>query len=134
MIRSAPTIDFHGALQVRSLEVGSLLLNDQSVPAVRFTLKQNQTYPLLASGQEAGQIFAYCAAALEHGIEEIHSRITSVLVTDTQGGPHVVVSEVTWFTSNRLREQAASRILRILEGGSGDFPYQPDPFARIRAS
>lgn len=134
MIRSAPSIDFHCALQVRSLEVGSILLNDQSIPAVRFMVKQNQVYPLLANGQEAGQIFAYCAAALDHGIEEINSRITSVLVTDTRGNPHVVVSDVTWFTSNQLREQAASRILRVLEGDNGDFPYLQDPFAYIRAS
>jgi hypothetical protein len=48
MIHSISVIDFVGILQVNSLELGSIEVNLQPVPAVRLVLKQNKSYSIEA--------------------------------------------------------------------------------------
>ena len=58
MPHAVPVIDFIGVLQVNSLVLGTIEVNAQPIPAVKFLLKQNQPYLILASGHQAGEIYA----------------------------------------------------------------------------
>lgn len=136
MIHSAPTIDLMGLIQVHSLEVGTLNLNNQTVPGVRLRIQQQpgRDYPILASGQVAGEIYAYCAAALEFQVEEIDGQIHGMLILDAQQRLHILGTAVSWFTSSAFRERATAKILRILQGGDpAGFTRCAEPFAVVHS-
>jgi len=134
MIHSVPAIDFVGALRVNSLEIGRIEVNDQSIPAVRFVLKQNKPYPILVSGHQAGEVYAYCAAALEKDIRDINVKIACTLLMDIEGNLHTITSRLTWYTSSTLREHAAARMLDIFDhGASGEFKSSDVPFMKIKS-
>ena len=134
MIHAVPVIDFVGVLQVDSLELGTIEVNAQPIPAVKFLLKQNQPYLILASGHLAGEVYAYCTVALEKGIGEIDMKIACTLIMDIEGNLHTVTSQITWYTSSTLRELAAARILNIFEkGAQGGFKTTEVPFIKIKS-
>ena len=134
MIHSVPAIDFVGALRVNSLEIGRIEVNDQSIPAVRFVLKQNKPYPILVSGHQAGEVYAYCAAALEKDIRDINVKIACTLLMDIDGNLHTITTHITWYTSSTLREHAAARMLDIFDhGASGEFKSSDVPFMKIKS-
>ena len=134
MIHSVPAIDFVGALQVNSLEIGRIEVNDQSIPAVRFVLKQNKPYPILVSGHQAGEVYAYCAAALEKDIRDINVKIACTLLMDIDGNLHTITTHITWYTSSTLRKHAAARMLDIFDhGASGEFKSSDVPFMKIKS-
>jgi len=134
MIHAIPVIDFVGLLQVNSLELGTIEVNAQPVPAVKFLLKQNQPYFILASGQQAGEIYAYCLVAQEKGIGEIDMKIVCTLIMDIDGNFHTITSRLTWYTSCALREHAAARMLDIFDHGvSGEFKTSDVPFMKIKS-
>ena len=132
MIHAVPVIDFVGVLQVGSLELGTIEVNAQPIPAVKFLLKQNQPYLILASGHQAGEICAYCVVALEKGIGEIDMKLACTLIMDIEGNLHTVTSQITWYTSSTLREHAAVRILDIFgKGEMGEFGSCDTPFMKM---
>ena len=134
MIHAVPVIDFVGVLQVESLELGTIEVNAQPIPAVKFLLKQNQPYLILASGHQAGEICAYCAVALEKKIGEIDMKIACTLIMDVDGNLHTITSRLTWYTSSTLRELAAARILHIFEKGvQEEFKKSEVPFIKIKS-
>jgi hypothetical protein len=134
MIHSVPAIDFTGVLRVNSLEIGSIEVNAQSIPAVRFVLKQNKPYPILVSGHQAGEVYAYCAAALEKDIRDINVKTACTLLMDIDGNLHTITTHITWYTSSTLREHAAARMLDIFDtGASGEFKMSEVPFMRIKS-
>jgi hypothetical protein len=134
MTHAVPVIDFVGVLQVGSLVLGTIEVNAQPIPAVKFLLKQNQPYLILASGHQAGEICAYCAVALEKGIGEIDMKIACTLIMDVDGNLHTITSQITWYTSSTLREHAAARILHIFEKGAlGGFKTTEVPFIKIKS-
>ncbi len=134
MIHAVPVIDFVGVLQVGSLELGTIEVNAQPIPAVKFLLKQNQPYLILASGHQAGEIYAYCVVALEKGIGEIDMKIVCTLIMDIDGNLHTITSRLTWYTSSTLRELAAARMLDIFDNGvSGEFKTSDVPFMKIKS-
>ena len=134
MIHSVPAIDFTGVLRVNSLEIGSIEVNAQSIPAVRFVLKQNKPYPILVSGHQAGEVYAYCAAALEKDIRDINVKIDCTLLMDVDGNLHTITTHITWYTSSALREHAAARMLDIFDhGASGEFKTSDVPFMKIKS-
>jgi len=134
MIHAVPVIDFVGVLQVGSLEIGTIEVNAQYIPAVKFLLKQNQPYLILASGHLAGEIGAYCAVALEKGIGEIDMKIVCTLIMDVENNLHMVTTQISWYTSSILREHAATRILNIFErGAQGEFKTSDIPFIKIKS-
>jgi hypothetical protein len=135
MPHAVPVIDFIGVLQVNSLVLGTIEVNAQPIPAVKFLLKQNQPYLILASGHQAGEIYAYCTTALEKGISEIDMKITCTLTMDVDGNFHTITSRLTWYTSSSLREHAAARVLNIFEKGArGEFETCAAPFMKIKSS
>jgi hypothetical protein len=117
MIHSVPVIDFVGVLQVQSLEIGSIEVDLQPIPAVRFVLKQNKPYPILVSGHLAGEVYAYCAAALEKEIGDIDVKIACVPLLDINQNLHAAASSIAWYTSRRLREHAAASMQDMPEKG-----------------
>ncbi len=134
MPHTVPVIDFIGALQVDSLELGAIEVNTQPIPAVKFLLKQNKPYLILASGHQAGEIYAYCTVALKNGIGEIDIKIACTLIMDTEGNLHTITSCLTWYTSSTLREHAAARMLNIFDiGPSREFKTSEVPFMRIKS-
>ena len=134
MIHSVPAIDFVGALRVNSLEIGRIEVNDQSIPAVRFVLKQNKPYPILVSGHQAGEVYAYCAAALEKDIRDINVKIACTLLMDIDGNLHTITTHITWYTSSTLREHAAARLLNIFEKSTQSaFNTNDIPFIKIKS-
>ena len=134
MIHAVPVIDFVGVLQVNSLELGTIEVNAQPVPAVKFLLKQNQPYFILASGQKAREIYAYCIVALEKGIGEIDMKIVCTLIMDIEGNLHTITSCLTWYTSSALREHVAARMQDIFDNGaSGGFKTSEIPFMRTKS-
>lgn len=134
MIHAVPVIDFVGVLQVDSLEIGTIEVNAQPIPAVKFLLKQNQPYLILASGHQAGEIYAYCIVALEKGIGEIDMKIACTLIMDVDGNLHTITSRLTWYTSSTLREHAAARFLNIFEkSAQGEFKTSDVPFIKIKS-
>ena len=134
MIHSVPAIDFTGVLRVNSLEIGSIEVNAQSIPAVRFVLKQNKPYPILVSGHQAGEVYAYCAAALEKDIRDINVKITCTLLMDVNGILHTITTHITWYTSSTLRDHAAARMMNIFDNGaSGEFKTSEAPFMKIKS-
>ena len=134
MIHAVPVIDFVGVLQVGSLELGTIEVNAQPIPAVKFLLKQNQPYVILASGHQAGEVYAYCTVALEKGIGEIDMKIACALIRDVDGNLHTITSCLTWYSSSEIREQAAARILNIFEKAvQGGFKTSDVPFIRIKS-
>jgi hypothetical protein len=117
VIHTAPQVDFMGVILAQSLEVGQASVNGRRSPAVRFHLLQNGgKYPLVALGRVAAEIYAYCLVALEQGITEIHVKTYGTLLMDIGGRSIVSVSDVTWYTSSEMREQAAASILKVIEG------------------
>jgi hypothetical protein len=118
MIHSVPVIDFVGVLQVKSLEIGSIEVDLQPIPAVRFVLKQNKPYPILVSGLLAGEVYAYCAAALEKDIVDIDVKIACVPLLDVNRNLHAAASSIAWYTSRNLRDHAALGILDVFEKGA----------------
>jgi hypothetical protein len=134
MIHAVPVIDFVGVLQVDSLELGTIEVNAQSIPAVKFLLNQNQAYAILAYGCQAGEILAYCDAALERDERDINVKIACSLLMDVDGNLHTITSHITWYTSSKLREHAAVRILDVFEkGGKGEFKASAAPFMKIKS-
>jgi hypothetical protein len=133
MIHAIPVIDFVGVIQAKSLEIGIIEMNGQPIPAVRFLLVQNQPYPILAFGTQAGEVFAYCASALENGMENIDVKITCNLITDVIGSLHVTTSSIAWYTSREVRDNVAVRILNISEkGANGEFKTRATPFIVVK--
>ena len=134
MIHAVPVIDFIGALQVESLELGTIDVNAQPIPAVKFLLIQNQPYLILASGHQAREIYAYCAVALEKAISELDVKLTCTLIMDVNGNLHTITSRITWYTSSTLREHAAARLLNIFEkSAQGEFKISDVPFIKIKS-
>jgi len=134
MTHAVPVIDFVGVLQVGSLVLGTIEVNAQPIPAVRFLLKQNQPYLILASGHQAGEVYAYCAVALEKRIGEIDMKIACTLIMDIDGNLHTITSRLTWYTSSTLRKHAAARILHIFENElQGEFKTSDVPFIKIKS-
>jgi hypothetical protein len=122
-------IDFVGVVQVNELELGNIEINAQSIPAVRFVLKQNRSYPILASGHLAGELYAYCAAALEQGIEGLDVKIACALMLDIHGDSHLIATDISWYSSRELRRQAATGILDVFEKGNRSlFETCDEPF------
>jgi hypothetical protein len=131
---SVPDVDFVGAMNVESLEIGVVELKKQSIPAVRFSVHKNQQYSILASGHQAGEIYAYCAVALEHGIKDIDVKMACALLMDASGALHMTVSKITWYTSSDLRERAAVKLLNVFEkGAQKKFKVCSTPFMKIQS-
>jgi hypothetical protein len=134
MFHAVPVIDFTGSIQVRSLEIGSVEVNEQPIPAVRFLLDQNQSYPILAFGYQVGEIYAYCASALEMDMEDIDVKISCTLLTDIKGNLHVITSSFAWYTSNAFRENVAARIRHVFEKtAKGEFKICTVPFIVVKS-
>ena len=132
MIHAAPDVDFVGALQVESLEIGLIQKGTQPIPAVRFVLHQNQPYTILAAGQHTGEIYAYCDAALDGGMGCIEVKIMGALLVDVDAHPHILTTSLTWYAPKALREQAAARRKNIYEKGMRDkFKVCDAPFMTI---
>ena len=132
MIHAVPVMDFIGVMQVGTLEVGTIEVNAQPIPAVRFLLNQNQPYAILASGQHAAEIYAYCDTALEKRITEIDVKISCALIVDAQGNFHTNTSQITWFTTSKLRENASSKMQLIFEKGKrGKFKFSNGSFVKV---
>jgi hypothetical protein len=135
MNHSVPVIDFVGVIEINSLELGSIAMDAQPIPAVRFLLKQNKSYSILASGHLAEEVYAYCAAALEMGIRGIDVKIACVLIMDIKGSLHAAVSSISWYTSRNLREHVAVSILDVFEKGTeSNFKTCDTPFIVVEKS
>lgn len=128
-------MDFLGVIEINSLEIGSIEMDAQPIPAVRFLLKQNKPYLILASGHLAEEIYAYCVAAFEKGIKGIDVKIACVLIMDIKGSLHAAVSSIGWYTSRNLREHVAISILDVFERGTkSNFKTCDTPFIVVEKS
>jgi hypothetical protein len=131
-----PLALFTGKLDISSLQVGTILLKAQPVPAVRINLHQMDAYPLVAHGKLAGEIYAYCKAAIQQpDTSNRHLEVYAPchLVRDAQSGQlSALVQNIIWYTSEDLRSKAAESLLDVLSGRGGEsFQFCNEPFLRI---
>ncbi len=126
---------FSGKFDISSLQVGTILLKNQPVPAVRINLYQMDAYPLVAHGKLAGEIYAYCRAAIQQPENNRHLEVVAPchLVRDAQSGQlSALVQNIIWYTSENVRVKAAEALLEILDGKGGEsFQFCNEPFLRI---
>ncbi|MEI6291967.1 MAG: hypothetical protein WCP19_16215 [Chloroflexota bacterium] len=137
MYRGTPVTNFNGAVLVDSLEVGSIIVSNQNIPAVRITIRQMVSYPVLAHGSVAGEIYAFCFMAHENGDFKLEAYTPCYLIADQNGALVPVIASVTWYVSSALREKSADQILNVLNGktlGDGSYPsFRQTPFADFSA-
>ncbi len=137
MHRGAPVTNFNGAFVVKSLEVGSIIVSKQRIPAVRIAVRQITSYTVLAHGAVAAEIYAYCHTAYEQGETRLEAYTPCYLIADQHGNLAPVVASVTWYVSSALREESADKVLAVLNGktlGTDSYPsLHPTPFAEFSA-
>jgi hypothetical protein len=131
MYRGAPClIGFSGKFIVHSLQAGIVLVKNQPAPAVQITLLQIQSYPVLAHGRLAGEIYAYCLAALEKKEHHLEVYAPAYLMVGVDGRLFPLVSSITWYVSPAVRDSAVSKVVETLNGKKEErFQLRQDPFA-----
>ena len=137
MHRGTPVTNFNGAFLVNTMEIGSIIVSKQNIPAVRIVIQQMNSYTVLAHGSIAGEIYAYCFLAKENGDSKLEAYAPCYLIADQNSALVPVVASITWYVSSALREKSADRVLDVLDGkklGDGSYPsFQPTPFAEFSA-
>ena len=119
----APVVDFDGVVLVEKLEIGSVVIDKQRIPAIRFSLRQNgQEYRILATGRLSGEVYAYSLAALQRGWKGLEARVLA-FPRPIQGDELAFVASsnehgggITWYSGSELRAEAAKYLVGVLNG------------------
>jgi len=131
---SVPVVNFNGAFLVESLEVGSIIHQSTRVFAVRVLIQQTLSYPVLARGRLAAEIYAYCFDAHQNNRSRLEAYVPCRLFQQPEQRVPVI-ENVTWYISTALRERSAAQVAAVLKGdvlGDGVYPrFRGEPFARF---
>ncbi|MCX7756098.1 MAG: hypothetical protein N2117_12785 [Anaerolineales bacterium] len=131
MLGVATTL-FLGFILPNSLELGSVLVGGQPVPAARVRLRQRTgEYEIIAVGSRfPAEFYAYCAAAETKRLDSLHVFITAHLIPETSGGQVSVVSGCWWYAPEAVRRVAPHHLMQFSKGDDR-FRFVAEPFARI---
>jgi hypothetical protein len=131
-----PVVDFDGVVLVEKLEIGSVVISGQRIPAIRFVLRQSgQEYRILATGKLSGEVYAYSLAAVHRGWKGLEARVLAFprpirgdeLAFVASGNEHS--SGITWYSGSELRAEAARHLVSVLNGELKPiWPVREEPF------
>lgn len=135
-ILTGPLINFNGTFLVDTLVVGSLLIAERRTFAVRVDLLQTRRYPVIAHGQHAAEIYAYCLDGYKQGRTKLEAYSPCHLVTNREDGNLIpIVSRITWYLSPEMKTRCEATVRSILDGdipGDERFPmFDGKPFAKL---
>jgi hypothetical protein len=107
-----------GVLDCRSLKVG-ILETPQPTPVAFFQVIAGvQRHPVWAIDRMAAFVYCYCHAADDHDQAAIEINLTGNLVSGDRTAC-VVVSNIFWHTSKRIRSLAETMIASMISNGNG---------------